>query len=237
MLANTQSIRCAFCLTCQKICRRDSTLRIVRCCPYFKASARTALRFLPSVEQRVQIGQQVVRQRGPLLLLAARRSEHRRFRGSSHRRRGRLLRALHFRLLLPGYRRRRGSLPLPGRCFSGRFSRIRLTSHRRDGRGIRDDHRLFGARGRRLRLRRARHRRGGRPGIGSRQRNAGRDRRGLRHIGLFRLRPTRRRGRRRVQNAGRLRVRFDIGRGMRRIGVKRGKRHGTRCMRFSKRDL
>ncbi|WP_417128746.1 hypothetical protein, partial [Ruthenibacterium lactatiformans] len=32
MLANTQSIRCAFCLTCQKICRRDSTLRIVRCC-------------------------------------------------------------------------------------------------------------------------------------------------------------------------------------------------------------
>ena len=115
MLANTQSIRCAFCLTCQKICRRDSTLRIVRCCPYFKASARTALRFLPSVEQRVQIGQQVVRQRGPLLLLAARRSEHRRFRGSSHRRCRRLLRALHFRLLLPGYRRRRGSLPLPGR--------------------------------------------------------------------------------------------------------------------------
>ena len=32
MPANTQSIRCAFCLTCQKICRRDSTLRIVRCC-------------------------------------------------------------------------------------------------------------------------------------------------------------------------------------------------------------
>ena len=32
MLANTQSIRCAFCLTCQKICRRDSTLRIVRYC-------------------------------------------------------------------------------------------------------------------------------------------------------------------------------------------------------------
>ena len=35
MLANTQSIRCAFCLTCQKICRRDSTLRIVRCCLKF----------------------------------------------------------------------------------------------------------------------------------------------------------------------------------------------------------
>ena len=33
MLANTQSIHCAFCLTCQKICQRDSTLRIVRCCP------------------------------------------------------------------------------------------------------------------------------------------------------------------------------------------------------------
>ena len=32
MLANTQSIRCAFCLTCQKTGRRDSTLRIVRYC-------------------------------------------------------------------------------------------------------------------------------------------------------------------------------------------------------------
>ena len=32
MLANTQSIRCAFCLTCQKICRRDSTPGIVRYC-------------------------------------------------------------------------------------------------------------------------------------------------------------------------------------------------------------
>ena len=33
MLANTQSIREHSCLTCQKICRRDSKLRIVRCCP------------------------------------------------------------------------------------------------------------------------------------------------------------------------------------------------------------
>ena len=32
MLANTQSIRCAFCLTCQKTGRRASTLRIVRYC-------------------------------------------------------------------------------------------------------------------------------------------------------------------------------------------------------------
>ena len=32
MLANTQSIREHSCLTCQKICRRDSKLRIVRCC-------------------------------------------------------------------------------------------------------------------------------------------------------------------------------------------------------------
>ena len=33
MLANTLCIREHFCLTCKKICRRDSTLRIVRCCP------------------------------------------------------------------------------------------------------------------------------------------------------------------------------------------------------------
>ena len=33
MLANTQSIRCAFCLTCQKTGRRDSALRIMRYCP------------------------------------------------------------------------------------------------------------------------------------------------------------------------------------------------------------
>ena len=32
MLANTQSIREHFCLTCQKTGRRASTLRIVRCC-------------------------------------------------------------------------------------------------------------------------------------------------------------------------------------------------------------
>ncbi|MFR1786858.1 MAG: hypothetical protein ACLSWY_13290, partial [Ruthenibacterium lactatiformans] len=32
MLANAQSIRCAFCLTCQKTGRRASTLRIVRYC-------------------------------------------------------------------------------------------------------------------------------------------------------------------------------------------------------------
>ena len=35
MLANTQSIREHFCLTCQKTGRRDSTLRIVRYCLIF----------------------------------------------------------------------------------------------------------------------------------------------------------------------------------------------------------
>ena len=42
MLANTQSIRCAFCLTCQKTGRRDSALRIVRYCP--KKTCLTARR-------------------------------------------------------------------------------------------------------------------------------------------------------------------------------------------------
>ena len=42
MLANTQSIRCAFCLTCQKTGRRDSALRIVRYCPKKKLLARPA---------------------------------------------------------------------------------------------------------------------------------------------------------------------------------------------------
>ncbi|MBN3017800.1 hypothetical protein JXX18_18585, partial [Ruthenibacterium lactatiformans] len=42
MLANTQSIRCAFCLTCQKTGRRDSALRIMRYCPKKNLLARPA---------------------------------------------------------------------------------------------------------------------------------------------------------------------------------------------------
>ena len=63
MLANTQSIRCAFCLTCQKICRRDSTLRIVRCCPSTQLLCGTAdtnkIRNMPQSPRHPRIFSQI----------------------------------------------------------------------------------------------------------------------------------------------------------------------------------
>ena len=61
MLANTQSIRCAFCLTCQKICRRDSSLRIVRCCPkaFLRGSSTGKSRWFPySIKNALRFGAQ-----------------------------------------------------------------------------------------------------------------------------------------------------------------------------------
>ena len=62
MLANTQSIRCAFCLTCQKICRRDSILRIVRCChrKYIKGTIQFVV---PKIVGRDTVNQKYLKEK------------------------------------------------------------------------------------------------------------------------------------------------------------------------------